>query len=361
MIEFITIEEENCICNDNYYKNMFFKYALEEHNSFQCVVRTYAEMLKCANELTGNDLDLMHANALIDVLRIYDDVKSQEYINQLFYFFRKECEIDFEYLIAKSNGRIKSAISSDAKQRNKILRFAIYRRLYNCSIEEIQMFFKNNLVNILDILGEKVLKTEIESFTFSEKDKELIKSHLKALMEKNSKKKLHKDMVGYRVVVSSVRQTTDEDFLTHFLDTFTKKLKEFMLKNGYEYSSEKNYVAQPKENGYQSIHLVFEIQQIPVEIQIRTKRMDNHAESGAASHDEVYKKANCIYSFLDSFATKVSENVGKRDIHEEVGILKPLDISNRPWCSMPREEIPYTPSELKSFENKELVKRYLNI
>jgi len=58
----------------------------------------------------------------------------------------------------------------------------------------------------------------------------------------------------------------------------------------------KDYILNPKPNGYQSIHTVVKFLDDLVEVQIRTYEMDEFAEEGKASHWS-YKKMNSDYFF----------------------------------------------------------------
>lgn len=59
--------------------------------------------------------------------------------------------------------------------------------------------------------------------------------------------------------------------------------------------SHDDYIAQPKANGYQSLHAAFQTPVGPVEFQVRTHQMHHHAEYGDASH-LAYKRAQARVS-----------------------------------------------------------------
>ena len=59
------------------------------------------------------------------------------------------------------------------------------------------------------------------------------------------------------------------------------------------YSKLKDYIALPKSNGYQSIHITIMYEGVSVEIQIRSEEMHYLAEYGTAAHVK-YKKGDVI-------------------------------------------------------------------
>lgn len=64
----------------------------------------------------------------------------------------------------------------------------------------------------------------------------------------------------------------------------------------------KDYIAIPRINGYQSLHTgiseVISNLSIPIEVQIRTKQMDEYAEKGIAAH-WIYAKDKKAYALID--------------------------------------------------------------
>ena len=126
--------------------------------------------------------------------------------------------------------------------------------------------------------------------TLSEKGIEAVVSgrekHLYSLYNKMLKKQLTFqrvfDMVALRVVVGSVEECYQVLGLVHqmYAPIFTRF---------------KDYIAVPKQNGYQSLHTVLNhgADGTPIEVQIRTREMDELAESGIAAH-WAYKEENSV-------------------------------------------------------------------
>ena len=107
------------------------------------------------------------------------------------------------------------------------------------------------------------------------------------------------DIAGVRVICNYISDT--------------QLIKEFLLKhNDIRLLQEKDYITNPKPNGYRSLHLIVEtpvflsdhIEMVPVEIQIRTIGMDFWA---SLEHQLKYKSSN----------NKVNEDVSE-DIRKQL-------------------------------------------
>lgn len=86
----------------------------------------------------------------------------------------------------------------------------------------------------------------------------------------------------------------------------------------------KDYIARPKANGYQSLHTVILIDDEPLEVQIRTFEMHNHAEYGVAAHFLYKEHKNKLDSFDDKllWIRKLLENKENTSASELIEGLK---------------------------------------
>lgn len=103
----------------------------------------------------------------------------------------------------------------------------------------------------------------------------------------------------------------------------------------------KDYIARPKANGYQSIHTTVLINESPIEIQIRTVEMHNHAEYGIAAH-WLYKEHKQKISTLDErlvWIRKMIENPETTTSEEFIEQLKTDVYSGEIFVQTPKGKI----------------------
>ncbi|MEM4662440.1 MAG: TGS domain-containing protein [Candidatus Diapherotrites archaeon] len=130
------------------------------------------------------------------------------------------------------------------------------------------------------VCGEKVLakaKCDIEKLVSMFGIKALVQGRVKGVysiyrksIEENLEIDKIKDIIGVRVVCDSVE------------DCY--KVLNIIKQNFGIHGKIYDYIKKPKENNYQSIHVMTKVSNIPVEVQIRTVHMHREAEYGAAAH-----------------------------------------------------------------------------
>ena len=128
------------------------------------------------------------------------------------------------------------------------------------------------------------------------------------------------DLFALRIVFSppSDAKETERDQCYHIFSIITGMYR-------YKPDRVRDWVRHPKSNGYEALHCTLLSEKgIWVEVQIRSKRMDDIAEKGIAAHWS-YKKEGCISendSEMDKWLAKVKEIL----VSPDVNALELLDI-----------------------------------
>ena len=230
------------------------------------ILHNYSEDLKANSIKEHNVIDMVHCNFLlqqIEILEHNDFLTSQsQRIRELYKLMAKE----FPHLAFTFRGRIKSIIRAEEKFNGYI-------------VEYVYDYYKKN--------GEfpsiENLKQRLSCF---------------------------RDLIAYRIVVSMpqchIKEGDDrrEIELDH-LYKIANMLPEFLEERGFsvqvsekESSNHSNrlsnelvsyyrdYIENPTPIGYQSLHITLydNISRSYIEVQLRTKDMDDYAEIGAANH-----------------------------------------------------------------------------
>ncbi len=211
--------------------------------------RNILESYSVALREVGGRPNQLHANMLEHYVQISED---KEFIfslqNSMYCFY---CSCIHAFHKAKVFGRKKSLISLEDK----------------CNL----VLSKNKSPEIKDSIGFRII-------LFGKSNEELVRDCYQ-LMDKCIDFFISK---GFNPTEAEKRSSTSK---------FNKKKhpKVFVPKESYLKSENqifvKDYVANPKDKGYQSLHVVFiDSQGREFEVQIRSYQMDEHAELGPAAH-----------------------------------------------------------------------------
>ena len=229
------------------------------------ILHRYSNDLMTDAMKTGNPVDRVHAtflNELSDLLEHNDFLTSQSQRIREFYKYMAD---RYPYLAFTFRGRIKSLLRAEEKFNGYIVRY-----IYN--------YYHAN-----------------HSFPTGEQISEAVSSF--------------RDLIAYRIVISMPKchiqlgqdkEKIEEGFLYEIANT----LPSFMESHGFipEKQNKKrtpspllkkevvpyyrDYIFDTKKNGYRSLHISFfdQLSLSYLEVQLRTKDMDDYAEIGDASH-----------------------------------------------------------------------------
>lgn len=211
------------------------------------ILQNYSRDLKKNSHDTRNAIDLAHCNFLlqqIDILEHNDFLTSQsQRIRELYKYMAKE----YPFLAFTFRGRIKSVIRAEEKFNGDI-------------VEYVYDYYKKN--------GEfpdvNALKQKLVFF---------------------------RDLIAYRIVISMPQchikdGENRQEIEYEYLYKIANILPDFLEERGFSFQNIKDYIKNPTPVGYQSLHITLydNISRSYIEVQLRTKDMDDFAEIGPANH-----------------------------------------------------------------------------
>ncbi|MBO4458683.1 MAG: guanosine polyphosphate pyrophosphohydrolase [Butyrivibrio sp.] len=236
------------------------------------IIRKYSNDLKESAIETGNGVDMIHSNFLlrIEELLVHNDflTSQSQRIRELYKYMTKE----YPQLAFTFKGRIKSLIRAEEKFNAYI-------------VETIYDYYKEK--GTFPDIAE--LKSRIEHF---------------------------RDLIAYRIVISMPKchmrdKAKREETELNYLYEIASMLPDFLERQGFtaEVSATKDefisrrldeklrpyfrdYIEKPSSYGYQSLHITLydNESRCYIEVQLRTKDMDDYAEIGPANHLGYEKK-----------------------------------------------------------------------
>lgn len=197
---------------------------------------------------------------------------------------------------------------------NNAKKFLEMQQLYNAAIKELN--------TKLEILNEEFqVKYDYNPIHHIETR---LKS-AKSIIDKLEKRDLP---LSFESVQENIQDIAGIRVICNYIDDIYKIEDFFSRQDDLKIIRIRDYIKEPKENGYRSLHLVLQIkiylydrvELMPVEIQIRTIAMDFWA---SLEHHLKYKAPNEIPQSLKNRLTNCSEVITKLDeemqlIHNEV-------------------------------------------
>ncbi len=229
------------------------------------ILMNYSRDLKNSALETKNPIDMMHSNFLIqltELLEHNDFLTAQSQKLRDFYKYMAET---YPFLAFTYKGRIKSLIRAEEKFNGKIVSY-----IYDYYTQH------GNFPGIPE------LKTKLERF---------------------------RDLIAYRIVISMPRchlksEEEREEVELKYLYEIANKLPDFLEERGFTPEMltrqmpasplldtdvqpyYKDYIVNQSPFGYRSLHITFydNTARSYIEVQLRTKEMDDYAEIGPANH-----------------------------------------------------------------------------
>ena len=230
------------------------------------ILHRYSEDLMKDAKSTLNQVDMAHANFLLQIISLLehnDFLTSQSTRIREFY---KIMALEYPFLAFTFKGRIKSLIRTEEKFNGYIVNF-IYDYYIKNGVFPTVPQIKDRLSQFRDLVAYRIVISIPRCHLESEDMRR--ETELKYLYEIANRLPLFLEETGFSPEMTGL--------------TGMKQAPQLLPEVQPYY---RDYIENPTQVGYQSLHITLydNISRSYIEVQLRTKDMDDYAEIGAANH-----------------------------------------------------------------------------
>lgn len=272
------------------------------------IIHNYTADLREDALMTNNQIDLLHCDFLDQITNLLEHNDFLTSQSQRIREFYKYMVANYPFLAFTFKGRIKSLVRAEAKFNGNIVEYIYDYYLKNEKYPSI-MELKNRLTTFRDLIAYRIVIS-------------LPKCHLK---EGESRKEREIEYL-YEIANQLPQFLKQYGFRAEIagLERENESLK--LDRNAAPYY--RDYIINPGENDYRSLHVTFfdEISRCYVEVQLRTKDMDDNAEIGNANHIRYEEHQRTERSRRDLIPEKANEIFD--EAYERVFELQGLELSS---------------------------------
>ena len=236
------------------------------------ILKKYSEDLKRAAEENQSEVDLLHYYFLLQIMELLEHndfltAQSQK-IREFYQYMAKQ----YPYLSFTFKGRIKSLIRAEAKFNGYIVAYVYDYYLKNHAYPPVDEL-KERLTRFRDLIAYRIVISMPKCHVRDERERE--QEEIRHLYEIANRLKVFLEERGFTAEPAGGVKLSDSPLLNEDVRPYYR-----------------DYIVNEESDGYRSLHITFfdNSAHCYVEMQLRTKTMDDIAEIGPANHLGYEKK-----------------------------------------------------------------------
>lgn len=271
------------------------------------ILYNYIEDLRNSARQTHNQIDLVHCNFLIQITELLEHNDFLTSQSQRIREFYKYMANEYLYLAFTFKGRIKSLIRAEEKFNGYIVEY-IYNYYKEHGSYPTVPELKEKLNCFRDLIAYRIVISMPRCHLKNEADREEVENkylyeianHLPQFLEER----------GFSAEVSGMTENQVSPLLKESVRPYYR-----------------DYISNTKPYGYKSLHITFydSSARSYIEVQLRTKGMDDYAEIGPANHLGYEKRQENERARRD--AIPVGECIYFDEAYERGLLLQQLELS----------------------------------